>query len=260
MKILLTNDDGCASPLLQGLERKLRADAETCVCAPMTNQSGVSSSLSIGAPTVVKTADDGNRIVSGTPVDCVHLGLTVPGLLPWPRPDLTVSGINFGRNLGNDALYSGTIAAAAESVAFGIPAVALSLHFPGGSKFADADADYDGVIGLARDLVMGLKDRLLANPATLLNVNIPFLPVDRIKPAAACRLGQDHPPRRIEADPAAAPSAAHECYRIGELMLAGGHPPASDYALLEQGHVTVTPLRFDLTDDSKMQAVAAWTK
>lgn len=256
MRILLSNDDGYASPLLQALAAKLSANHETCVVAPLSNQSGTSSSLSISEPTVVKMVD-GMRIVSGTPTDCVHLALTVPGILPWDsKPDLTVSGINLGRNLGNDALCSGTIAAAAESVAYGVPAVALSLHCS--EARAQMAKYFDDAVAVAHELVIGLQDRLLAAPGTLLSVNLPCRPRDEIKEPVACRLGLDYPMRRIAEEPAGAPSSAHECYRVGELKHRSEHEAGTDYALLAAGHVTITPLRFDMTHDKMLPAVASW--
>ncbi len=170
MLILVANDDGYSAPGLEALVEALRPLAELMVVAPEVNHSGASNSLTLNRPLSVRTAANGFTYVNGTPSDCVHIALT--GLFDR-RPDLVVSGINNGENMGEDTLYSGTVAAATEGYLFNIPAIAFSLQEKGW-KHLDAAAR------VARDIV----ERAINNPLpapTLLNVNIPNRPYDELK-------------------------------------------------------------------------------
>jgi len=236
MRILIANDDGYLAPGLAALVRACEGLGELDIVAPEQNASGTSNSLTLHRPLSVHTAANGFRYVTGTPSDCVHIALT--GLLPQ-RPDLVVSGINNGANMGDDTLYSGTVAAAMEGYLFGIPAIAFSQTQKGW-------AHLDAAARKARELVR----QVLAGPITwdapwLLNVNIPNLPEADLKPFRICRLGRRHAAEKVIAQ-----TSPH-----GETMYwIGGAGPAKDSAegtyfhATAQGHVSITPLKVDLTD------------
>ena len=180
MKILISNDDGYLAPGIAALADALSAIAEITVVAPDSNRSGSSNSLTLDRPLWVERADNGFFYVNGTPSDCVHIALT--GLLP-ERPDLIVSGINQGQNMGDDTLYSGTVAAATEGFLFGIPAIAFSQLHKGWQHL-------DSAARIAREVVERQFD-MLQKPF-LLNVNIPNLPYSEIRSCLATRLGKRH--------------------------------------------------------------------
>ena len=186
MHILVSNDDGYTAPGIEALVHALRDLAEISVVAPEVNHSGASNSLTLSRPLAVRKAPNGFTYVNGTPSDCVHVALT--GLLDR-RPDLIVSGINNGANLGDDTLYSGTVAAAAEGYLFGIPSIAFSLVSKAWSNL-DAAAQQARAI-VARQLTQPLTG------ATLLNVNIPDLPLNKILGIQATRLGKRHPSQPV---------------------------------------------------------------
>lgn len=252
LRILVSNDDGYDSPALVALADGLREFADVAVCAPLSNMSGASSSLSLAETVTVSVMDDRRIVVHGTPTDCVHLALVVPDLLPW-RPDLTVSGINLGNNIGDDAMYSGTIAAAAESVQLGVPSLAFSLgsvpneHFP--------PLHIDDAAQTACSMVRSLKDRMLASKGTMLNVNIPDVPRAEAKGPVVCSLGMSHLRRGEETLAAQAGGGAPARPPGG--AGAGG---VTDIDAVAAGRVSVTPLNFDLTDRDRIGRVAEWLK
>src|SRR3954465_1186455 len=180
MRILSSNDDGYLAPGIAALAGALAAIADIVVVAPDSNRSGASNSLSLDRPLSVQQAANGFYFVNGTPTDCVHIALT--GMLGF-RPDLVVSGLNNGQNMGDDTLYSGTVAAATEGFLFGIPAIAFS-QVEHGWQHVDAAAR------IARKFIeRGFG--MLQKPY-LLNVNIPNLPYEQIKGITATRLGKRH--------------------------------------------------------------------
>src|SRR2546425_9463038 len=182
MHILVSNDDGYLAPGLRALADAMRAFGDVTVVAPEQNCSGASNSLTLTRPLSVRRADNGYLFVNGTPTDCVHIALT--GLLEH-RPDLVVSGINDGQNMGDDTIYSGTVAAAMEGFVFGVPSIAFSLVEPGYRHLATAAAIAAEVVGrIARQPL---------NSTCLLNVNIPSLPQSAIRGIAITRLGKRHP-------------------------------------------------------------------
>jgi len=183
MKILLSNDDGYQAPGIVALYEAIRDLGEVEVVAPEHNNSAKSNALTLHAPLYVNVAANGFRYVNGTPADCVHVALT--GLLGY-RPDLVVSGINNGANMGDDTIYSGTVGAAMEGYLFGIPAIAFSQVEKGW-------AHIDAAARKARELVQYLTQRQRAEGAHwLLNVNIPNRPDEELKPFKVCRLGRRH--------------------------------------------------------------------
>jgi 5'-nucleotidase len=191
MKILISNDDGYQAPGIVALFEALKDIAEVEVVAPEMNNSAKSNALTLHSPLTVTRAANGFRFINGTPADCVHIALT--GLLGY-RPDLVVSGINNGANMGDDTIYSGTVGAAMEGYLFGVPAIAFS-QIEKGWKHIDAAAQK------ARELVLQMKvQELVGRPemkAWLLNVNIPNAPLDQIKPMRICRLGRRHAAERV---------------------------------------------------------------
>ena len=253
LRILVSNDDGYDSPALHALVRELRSFAEVEVVTPLSNMSGSSSSLSMTESVTVSIDSRRGVVVHGTPTDCVHLALVVPELIKW-RPDITVSGINLGKNLGDDAMYSGTIAAAAESVQLGVPSIAFSLgsipqrHFP--------PKHIEDAAKVAADLVVAFKNNLLENKGTMLNINIPDMPAKKMKGPVVRKLGMSHLMREIES--LAVPgSVGHAAFAIGDDSVVD-HEKDTDLEAIEKGHITVTPLNFDLTDRDKIAKVTQW--
>lgn len=241
MKILISNDDGYLAPGLIALADALGAIADVVVVAPDSNRSGASNSLSLDRPLTVQRAGNGFYYVNGTPSDCVHVALT--GLLDY-RPDLVVSGINNGANMGDDTLYSGTVAAATEGYLFGIPAIALSQ---GHSGWAHVDA----AARLARDLVQRRYEQL-ATPF-LLNVNIPNLPYEQLGAPVATRLGRRHASEPVikAQDP-----RGRDIYWIGPPGAGRDAGPGTDFHAVAAGRVSITPLQIDLTHKAELDALA----
>ncbi|ATQ76062.1 5'/3'-nucleotidase SurE [Massilia violaceinigra] len=232
MRILISNDDGYLAPGIQALAEALAAVAEIVVVAPDSNRSGASNSLSLDRPLSVQKAANGFYFVNGTPTDCVHIALT--GMLDY-RPDLVVSGINNGQNMGDDTLYSGTVAAATEGYLFGIPAIAFS-------QVAHGWEHIDGAARLARDIVLRRFDELPS--PYLLNVNIPNLPYEALTTVRATRLG-----RRHQAEPVirGLDPRGREIFWIGPPGATRDAGEGTDFHATAQGEVSVTPLQVDLT-------------
>lgn len=238
MKILVSNDDGYLAPGLAALAEALSAVAEIVVVAPDSNRSGSSNSLTLDRPLSVYQGENGFYFVNGTPSDCVHVALT--GGLSF-RPDLIVSGINQGQNMGDDTLYSGTVAAATEGYLFGIPAIAFSQVEKGW-------AHVDSAARVARDIVEhGFE--MLPKPY-LLNVNIPNLPYDQLRGWRATRLGKRH-----ESEPVIKATDPHgrDIYWIGPAGRARDAGEGTDFDAVATGHVSVTPLQVDLTHNHQLE-------
>ena len=240
MKILISNDDGYQAPGIVALYEALQDVAEVEVVAPEHNNSAKSNALTLHSPLYVHRAANGFRYVNGTPADCVHIALT--GLLGY-RPDLVVSGINNGANMGDDTIYSGTVGAAMEGYLFGIPAIAFS-QTEKGWKHLDAAA------ARARELVQQMLVRnMVGTQPWLLNVNIPCLPLAELKPAKVCRLG-----RRHAAEPVITQTSprGETMYWIGAAGPVLDESEGTDFHATAQGHVSVTPLKVDLADHDKL--------
>lgn len=246
MHILVSNDDGYTAPGIEALVDALRDLAEISVVAPEVNHSGASNSLTLSRPLAVRKAPNGFTYVNGTPSDCVHVALT--GLLDR-RPDLIVSGINNGANLGDDTLYSGTVAAAAEGYLFGIPSIAFSLVSKAWSNLEAAAQQARAVV--AHQLTQPLTG------ATLLNVNIPDLPLNKMLGIQATRLGKRHSSQSVI--PTTTPSG-ETVYWIGPSGAAQDDSEGTDFCALQRGYVSVTPLRLDLTQQTQISQVAQWVK
>jgi 5'-nucleotidase len=232
MRILISNDDGYLAPGINALADALASVADIVVVAPDSNRSGASNSLSLDRPLSVTRAANGFYFVNGTPTDCVHIALT--GMLDY-RPDLIVSGINNGQNMGDDTLYSGTVAAATEGFLFGIPAIAFSQVEYGW-------AHIDSAAKVARDLVLRRFDELPS--PYLLNVNIPNRPYEQLTSVAATRLG-----RRHQAEPVirAQDPRGREIFWIGPPGATLDAGEGTDFHATSQGQVSITPLQIDLT-------------
>jgi 5'-nucleotidase len=243
MKILISNDDGYQAPGIVALYEALKAVADVDVVAPEHNNSAKSNALTLHSPLYVHTAPNGFRYVNGTPADCVHIALT--GLLGY-RPDLVVSGINNGANMGDDTIYSGTVGAAMEGYLFGIPAIAFSQTEKGW-------AHLDAAARKARELVEQLTDPsggLGQGPSPwLLNVNIPNLPAEQIKPVRVARLGRRHAAERVITQTS---PRGETMYWIGSAGAAKDEGEGTDFHASAQGHVTVTPLQVDLSDHERL--------
>ncbi|MGH8586587.1 MAG: 5'/3'-nucleotidase SurE [Gammaproteobacteria bacterium] len=244
MRFLLSNDDGYQAPGIVCLAKALCGVGEVVVVAPDRDRSGASNSLTLEKPIRAARADNGFIYVDGTPTDCVHLAIT--GLLDR-MPDMVISGINTGANLGDDVLYSGTVAAAIEGRFLGLPAVAISL------TGAEA-AHYETAARVAVRLVHGIAARRL--PAdTILNVNVPDLPYADLAGFEATRLGRRHKsePMVPASDPRGRP-----IYWVGPSGPEEDAGPGTDFHAVRTGHVSVTPLQVDMTHYRALDAVARW--
>jgi 5'-nucleotidase len=241
MKILISNDDGYQAPGIVALYEALKTVAEVEVVAPEQNNSAKSNALTLHSPLYVKQASSGFRYVNGTPADCVHIALT--GLLGY-RPDLVVSGINDGANMGDDTIYSGTVGAAMEGYLFGIPAIAFSQTEKGWKNL-------DAAAHKARELVLQLSQlKLLGGHPWLLNINIPSLPLAQIKAMKVCRLGRRHAAEKVITQTS---PRGETMYWIGSAGAAKDEGEGTDFHATAQGHIAMTPLKVDLTDHDDLR-------
>ena len=240
MKILISNDDGFRAEGIVALYEALKTIADVEVVAPEHNNSAKSNALTLHTPLYVHRADNGFRYVNGTPADCVHIALT--GLLDY-RPDLVVSGINNGANMGDDTIYSGTVGAAMEGYLFGIPALA----------FSQVEKDWhelDSAARKARELVQGmLQQQLVGQTPWLLNVNIPNLPFEEIGTVKLCRLGKRHAAEKVIQQQS---PRGETMYWIGAAGPVMDDADGTDFHATAQGHVAITPLKVDLTDHDNL--------
>jgi len=241
MRILISNDDGYQAPGIIALAQALAAIAEVTVVAPERDRSGASNSLTLENPIRATRMDNGFIRVDGTPTDCVHLAIT--GLLEQ-EPDMVVSGINSGANLGDDVLYSGTVAAAMEGRFLGLPAIAVSLV-----------AQHT-----AQHYVTALVQHLSAEPLpadTILNVNVPDLPWADLQGFVATRLGHRHKAEPVikAKDPRGRP-----IYWVGPPGGEQDAGPGTDFHAVRSGQVSVTPIQVDLTRYSALDTVAGWLR
>ena len=244
MRILVSNDDGYFAPGLIALAEELKSVAEVTVVAPERDRSGASNSLTLDRPLVVKQSNDGFLNVNGTPTDCVHLAVT--GLLDH-KPDMVVSGINYGTNMGDDTIYSGTVAAAMEGFQLGIPSIAISLASKRGGNFP-------GAARVARELVERHRDHPL-DRAILLNVNIPDVPYDELEGTEVTRLGRRH---KAEGVVKTTNPRGQAVYWIGPAGGAQDAGEGTDFYAVAHNRVSVTPLQIDLTQYADVNAVREW--
>ena len=244
MKILVSNDDGYFAPGITLLAEALRQLGEVTVVAPERDRSGASNSLTLDRPLTVRRAPNGYFSVNGTPTDCVHIAVT--GLLDF-TPDVVVSGVNLGANMGDDTIYSGTVAAAVEGYLLGIPSIAVSLTSKAGAHFESA-------IGVALTMVERLRRQPFGEPV-LLNVNVPDIAPAQIGGMEVTRLGKRH-----KAEPVVKLQTprGETAYWIGPAGGAADAGPGTDFHAVESGRVSVTPLRMDLTHASQLARAKEW--
>ncbi len=244
MKILVSNDDGYFAPGIVLLAEALRQLGEVTVVAPERDRSGASNSLTLDRPLTVRRMPNGFYSVNGTPTDCVHIAVT--GLLEF-TPDVVVSGVNFGANMGDDTIYSGTVAAAAEGYLLGIPSLALSLASKTGEHF-------DSATGIALELVERLRRAPFREPV-LLNVNVPDVPAAMLRGIEVTRLGRRHKAEPVEK---LQTPRGETAYWIGPAGSAADCGPGTDFHAVEAGRVSVTPLRMDLTHQAQLALAQEW--
>ena len=245
MQILISNDDGYLAPGIQILAQALGAIADVTVVAPDRNRSASSHSLTLTRPLRVTDHKNGFLSVDGTPSDCVHLAIT--GLMKDKSPDMVISGINDGANMGDDVLYSGTVAAATEGRFLGFPAIAVSMGAFNPKHFESAG------IAVVK-LVESLKNKPLKYD-TILNVNVPDLPWDEIKGFKATRLGNRHKSEDviIEQDPRGV-----DIYWVGPPGPEQDSGEGTDFYAVRSGFVSVTPLQIDLTRYESLDELSGW--
>ena len=246
MRILVSNDDGYQAPGIRCLAEALRAIADVTVVAPERNRSGASNSLTLEHPLRAHEVSPSVVFVDGTPTDCVHLALT--GLLET-EPDMVVAGINAGANLGDDVLYSGTVAAATEGRFLGYPAIAVSL-------VGENPCYYETAARAAIQLIKRLQhDPLPAD--TILNVNVPNIPWEQVEGFEATRLGRRHKSEPVikEKDP-----RGRDIYWVGPAGLEQDAGPGTDFHAVRYNRVSVTPIQIDLTRYTALDQVANWLK
>ncbi len=246
MRILLSNDDGYFAPGLAALAKALAPLADITVVAPERDRSGASNSLTLDRPLMLRQAPSGFYYVNGTPTDCVHLAVT--GMLDH-LPDMVISGINHGANMGDDTIYSGTVAAATEGYLLGIPSIAVSLANHNALNFDTA----------AR-VVLELAQRIQAQPPTepmLLNVNVPDCTWDDLKGQRVTRLGKRH---KAESVVKTTNPRGQTVYWVGAAGPAQDAGEGTDFHAIANGFVSITPLQMDLTLFSQMDSVNTWLK
>jgi len=243
MRILLSNDDGYFAPGLEHLAAALAAHADITVVAPERDRSGASNSLTLDRPLSVRRAPNGFLFVNGTPTDCVHLAVT--GLLD-ELPDIVISGINLGANMGDDTIYSGTVAAATEGFLLGIPSIAISLASKAARHFETAG-----------DVAVELVQRHARERAGpwLLNVNVPDVPRADVRGIAITRLGRRHKAEDVIKTQS---PRGETVYWVGAAGPAADAGEGTDFHAVAGGHVSVTPLQIDLTNRDQMRAVEQW--
>jgi len=244
MRILLSNDDGYFAPGIEILAKALAGLGQVTVVAPERDRSGASNSLTLDRPLTVRKSANGFLFVNGTPTDCVHLAVT--GLLE-ELPDVVVSGINLGANMGDDTIYSGTVAAATEGYLLGIPSLAVSLTSKAGGHFETAAR-------VARELVERFRNTP-PGEAMLLNVNVPDVAWDDLGALEVTRLGKRH-----KAEPVVSSTTprGETVYWIGAAGSAQDAGPGTDFFAVTANCVSVTPLQMDLTHQQQIAKVRGW--
>jgi len=244
MHILVSNDDGFQAPGIEKLVEVLETIADISVVAPEINRSGASNSLTLENPLRARSHANDFVSVDGTPTDCVHLAIT--GLLD-KEPDMVVSGINAGANLGDDVLYSGTVAAATEGRFLGFPAVAVSMesHNP---------QYYETGARVALELVLRLS-RHPMNASSILNVNVPDIPYEELQGFKTTRLGHRHKAEPVvqTTDP-----RGKTIYWVGPAGAEQDAGPGTDFHAVRNGYVSITPIKVDLTSHDALDSVDQW--
>lgn len=244
MKILLSNDDGYFAPGLQTLADYVSKIADIVVVAPERNRSGASNSLTLDRPLTVRQASNGFYFVNGTPTDCVHLAVT--GLIS-DLPDMVISGINDGANMGDDTIYSGTVAAAMEGFLLGIPSFAVSMSQHNSTYFQTA-----------AKVIVEIIQQYQANPfppPVLMNINVPDIPYEQLKGKIVTRLGKRH-----KAEPVIQSKSprGETIYWVGPAGSAQDAGEGTDFYAVANQQVSLTPLQADLTYQDQLGALKDW--
>ncbi|MDP3482488.1 MAG: 5'/3'-nucleotidase SurE [Sulfuricella sp.] len=244
MRILLSNDDGYFAPGLACLAETLSSLADITVVAPERDRSGASNSLTLDRPLSLRRAHSGFYYVNGTPTDCVHLAVT--GMLDH-LPDMVISGINPGANMGDDTVYSGTVAAATEGYLLGVPSIAVSLVSKGAGN-------YPAAARVVAEIVKRHQEQPFTSPV-LLNVNVPDVPYEQIQGREITRLG-----RRHKAEPVVKSEnpRGETVYWVGAAGAAQDAGAGTDFGAVARGMVSVTPLQIDLTHYGQMDVIKGW--
>ncbi|HEY5513839.1 MAG TPA: 5'/3'-nucleotidase SurE [Geomonas sp.] len=245
MRILITNDDGVHAPGLAALLKRVSEVAEVVVVAPDREQSAVGHALTLHHPLRAAHISQNVFSVDGTPTDCVNLG--IHSLLSF-RPDLVISGVNRGANVGDDVTYSGTVAAALEATLMGIPAIAVSLVTQG------AGDNFDAAAACAARLALTVFEKGLP-PDTFLNVNVPDLAAEHLKAPLITSQGKRSYEGTIvdKVDP-----RGRNYYWIGTADLSFRDIPGTDFHAVSRGHVSITPLHIDLTNYASIEMLKGW--
>lgn len=246
MHILISNDDGYKSKGIQVLINELKKIAQITVVAPSRNRSGASSSLSLDRSIKVTKKEDSFYFLSGTPTDCVHIALT--GLMQT-LPDMVISGINHGPNLGDDTIYSGTVAAAIEGYLLDIPSFAISMGSVNPKHFETAAI-------VTSDLIK-LYNKRKVSSASLLNINVPDIPYDELKGLEVTRLGKRHAAEKAMKKKH---TQKESLYWIGEVGQPNDGGPGTDFYALKNNLVSISPIHPDLTDFKKIEITKNWIK
>ena len=246
MRILLSNDDGYFAPGLTSLVEALSSIADTVVVAPERDRSGSSNSLTLDRPLSLHKSHNGFYYVNGTPTDCVHLAVT--GMLD-KLPDMVISGINDGANMGDDTIYSGTVAAATEGFLLGIPSLALSLANVSDENFSTAAR-------VATDIVQRFKQNKFHEPI-LLNINVPDIPYEHLQGTEVTRLGRRH---KAEAVVKSQNPRGEIVYWVGAAGAVQDASEDTDFHAIQLNRVSVTPLQIDLTQYGQIDTVKQWLK
>ena len=244
MRILVSNDDGYFAPGIAALALALSSVADVTVVAPERDRSGASNSLTLDRPLTLRRAANGFYYVDGTPSDCVHLAVT--GIFET-LPEMVISGVNHGANMGDDTIYSGTVAAATEGYLLGVPSMAISLVSRDASDFSVAAQ-------VAVDLVLRFMRQPFLEPV-LLNVNVPDLPYERLGPPCVTRLG-----RRHKAEPVVRGTTPRgdTVYWVGAAGRASDAGEGTDFHAVNNGLISVTPLQIDLTHSAQTGLITGW--
>ncbi len=252
MKILMSNDDGVNAIGLLTLAESLSHLADITVVAPERDRSAASNSLTLDMPLRIKKQPNGFFSVDGTPTDCVHLAIT--GWLDT-HPDMIIAGINAGANLGDDVLYSGTVAAAMEGRFLGYPAMAISLVSHTNHDSSVGFVHFESAAAIAKLLLEKLQSHPLP-PDTILNVNVPDIELQQIKGIQVTRLGHRHLAEKvIESFDA----RGRPIYWIGPAGKEQDAGPGTDFYAINQGYVSLTPIKIDLTDYKAIEPLKEWT-
>lgn len=244
MRILLSNDDGYFAPGLEILARTLAPLAEITVVAPERNRSGASNSLTLDRPLTLRKAANGFLFVNGTPTDCVHLAVT--GLID-ELPDMVISGINDGANMGDDTIYSGTVAAAMEGYLLGIPSIAVSMSQHRAQHFETAAR-------IVAEIVQRYQNNTFP-PPVLLNINVPDIPYEQLKGQRVTRLGKRH---KAEPVVKSINPRGETVYWVGAAGAAADAGAGTDFHAVEHGMVSLTPLQIDLTQHAQLDGLKSW--